>query len=215
VNGLLAQGGISVKVLQPVATNGGGQAHRTANGVLVEITYNGKTEPLVSQLLAAVPADQLPIDPLIPGVPLNTSPQALFNLLKETFITDLALAQGDVGVKASPPFVASPFGGGTTGSAGSAGSTGTTGSPSFNTAAPSLGGATGTGGSSPSVVDALPIAGADPYAVALALGLLLLIGWMFGFGGGRLVDNTLAAASSSCPEGREPPSAASAPGGTQ
>jgi hypothetical protein len=65
------------------------------------------------------------------------------------------------------------------------------------------------------VGDALPIAGAEPYAVLLALALLLLIGWLFGLGGGRLVDNTLAAASSSCPEGREPPSAASAPGGTQ
>ena len=214
VNDLLQQGGISLKVLQPVSTKNGGQAQRTANGLLIEITYNGKTAPLVSQLLAAVPSDQLPTDPLVPGVPLNTSPQALFNLLKETFITDLALAPGDVAVQASPPYQASPFSGGPGGNSSLGTGGGTT--PSFSTAAPRLGttGTPGTGGSGPSVGDALPIAGAEPYALGLALLGVALIAWLFGFGGGRLADNTLAAANSSCPEGREPPNATYAPGGT-
>lgn len=219
VNDLLKDAGISVKVLSPLETKSGAQAQRTANGVLVEIIYNGKTAPLVSTLLAAVPSDQLPADSAIPQIPLNTSPQALFNLLKETFITDLALAPGDVAVQASPPFVFSPTtkSTGSTGTSGSTGGGGGGGTTGFNTAAPRLGtsGTPGTSGSG-SLGDALPISlTGSPYAVALALALLLLTGGLSFVGTSRLADNTLAAASSSCPEGLEPPSATYSPGGDQ
>jgi len=101
VNDLLQQAGITHLARETGWLMSGGQAQRTANGMLIEINYNGRTAPLVSQLLGAVPSGQLPADPLIPQVPLNTSPQALFNLLKETYITDLALAPG--AVQASAP----------------------------------------------------------------------------------------------------------------
>jgi hypothetical protein len=212
VNDLLKEAGISIKLLAPLETKSGAQAQRTANGVLVEITYNGKTAPLVSTLLAAVPSDQLPSDSLIPQVPLNTSPQALFNLLKETYITDLALAPGDVAVQASPPFVFSPVTksspSGTLGlSSGTGGGT-----PGFGAAAPRLG-SPGTSGTPGSVVDALPISlNGTPYAVGLALALLVLTVGLSGVGSSRLADNTLAAVSSSCPDAREAPSATYSPG---
>jgi hypothetical protein len=213
VNDLLKDAGISIKVLSPLETRSGAQAHRTANGVLVEINYNGKTAPLVSTLLAAVPSDQLPSDSLIPQIPLNTSPQALFNLLKETYITDLALAPGDVAVQASPPFVFSPISkSGTSGTLGSTSGTGGT-TPGFSAAAPRLG-TPGTSGTPGSVVDALPISlNASPYAVGLALVLLALTAGLSGVGSARLADNTLAAVSSSCPDALESPSATYSPGG--
>ena len=214
VNDLLKEAGISIKVLSPLETKSGPQAQRTANGVLVEIRYNGKTAPLVSTLLAAVPSQQLPSDSLIPQIPLNTSPQALFNLLKENYIIDLALAPGDVAVQASPPFVFSPISkSAPSGTKGATGGTGIT-APGFSTSAPRLGtpGTTGTPGAS--VVDALPISlNASPYAVGLALVLLALTAGLSAVGSSRLADNTLAAVSSSCPDALESPSSTFSPGG--
>ncbi len=207
INDLLQQAGITVKLLEPSATKNGGQAQRTANGLLVEINYNGRTAPLVSQLLAAVPSDQLPADPLIPQVPLNTSPQALFNLLKETYITDLALAPGAVAVQASAPYVASPA---TRSSSGSTAPLGVQGIAStntpFTTSAPKLStGPTTTGGDS--IGNALPIdLSGNPYPVIAALLLAVAMMALFGYGGGFLADNVLASTSAACPEGREAPS---------
>jgi hypothetical protein len=207
VNDLLQQAGITMKLLQPSATKNGGQAQRTANGLLVEINYNGRTAPLVSQLLAAVPSGQLPADPLIPQVPLNTSPQALFNLLKETYVTDLALAPGAVAVQASAPYVASPTtrsSNGPTGPLGVKGG-GTSNTP-FTTAAPRLSTSpTSPGGNS--IGNALPIdLSGNPYPVVAALLLALALMAVFGYGGGFLADNVLATTSAACPEGREAPS---------
>lgn len=214
VNDLLKDAGISMRVLEPTKSNSGGQAQRTANGVLIEINYNGKTAPLVSTLLAAVPSSQLPTDSLIPGVPLNTSPQALFNLLKETYVTDLALAPGDVGVQASEPYKATPFAGGKPSGASPARAA-TTGSPGFSTAAPRLGpGGGGGSGGGGGLGDALPISfGAEPLALLAAILAIVFTAGVFGLGAGRLADNVLAAASSSCPQGLEPPSATYSPPG--
>ena len=55
----------------------------------------------------------------------------------------------------------------------------------------------------------------DRIAGVLALLLVVLIGGLFGAGAGRLADNTLAAASTSCPDGREAASATYSNGGTE
>src|SRR5581483_3997790 len=70
----------------------------------------------------------------------------------------------------------------------------------FTTPAPSL---AGTGGGGATVADALPVrfAGAAPLAGAVVALLVVLAGAMAAFGGGRIADNVLAAAGSSCPEG--------------
>lgn len=206
VNDLLQQAGITMKLLAPLATKSGGQAQRTANGLLIEINYNGRTAPLVSQLLGAVPSGQLPADPLIPQVPLNTSPQALFNLLKETYVTDLALAPGAVAVQATTPYVASV----TTPSVPSTGPRGvaginTTNTP-FTTATPKLA-TSSTAGGETTLGTALPVdlsGNSYPVIAALLLALALMAG--FGYGGGFLADNVLAATGAACPEGREAPS---------
>ena len=213
INDLLQQAGITMKLLQPSSSKNGSQAQRTANGLLTEINYNGRTAPLVSQLLAAVPSGQLPADPLIPQVPLNTSPQALFNLLKETYVTDLAFAPGAVTVQASAPYSPSAFTSpSATGSSG-AGVLGTSGKP-FTTAAPQLSNAPSTPSASPSIGNALPIdLSASPYSVFVALLLGLIVLALFGYGGGALADNVLAATGGACPEGREPPSATYSQGG--
>lgn len=212
VNDLLAQAGISVKLLSPLEVKDGAQASRTANGLLIEIRYNGRTEPLVSQLLGAVPSDQLPSDSLIPQVPLNTSPQALFNLLKETYVVDLALASGAVAVQASAPFAFSPTSGvSSAGGSSSGGSFAGASTPGFSTKTPGLTSTGGGGGASAgggALGDLLPIGTTSGPLSALLLGLLVLLtGAAFGVGSARLADNALAAASASCPEGREPPGA--------
>ena len=205
VNDLLQQAGITVKLLEPSATKSAGQAQRTADGLLVEINYNGRTVPLVSQLLAAVPSDQLPADPLIPQVPLNTSPQALFNLLKETYVTDLALAPGAVAVQASAPYVASPItpSPSSTGPRAVAGINAT--NTPFTTAAPKLSTSPTSGDNG--LGTALPIdLSGNPYPVIAALLLALALMAVFGYGGGFLADNVLATTGAACPEGREAPS---------
>lgn len=213
---LLKQAGISIKLLQPLNTKSGAQAQRTANGLLVEITYNGRTEPILSQLIAAVPSNQLPadcpfastpFDPACTAIPLNISPQAMFNLLKETYVIDLALAPGDVAVQASPPYVATPF---VTAprSVPKPATTVATGATRFTTPSPALsrGGSSGGDGSG-SLGNFLPIALGTPIAALAALSLVALTAGVFGIGSRRLADGVLAATARSCPEGREPPDA--------
>ena len=82
-------------------------APRTASSS--SINYEGGGDGPLAQLLAAIPSDQLPGEG-IPGFPLNTSPQAMVNLLKETHVTGIALAYGNVNVNASPAFEFTPAG---------------------------------------------------------------------------------------------------------
>lgn len=207
---LLAAAGISIRVLEPIVEINGAEASITSNGVVVDVNYDGSGDNPLAQLLALVPADQLPGEGL-PGVPLNTSPQALVNLLKETHVTGVALAYGEASVVASPAFsfTATPPARGATGggaaSPGSAGTPGTParpGSPGFSTPTPDLPAATNTqpisGGG-----DGGGVGGAPLGALAVAVAVLLTPVW--GFLTGKLADNSLKAVVNTCPQGLDQP----------
>jgi len=199
VNQLLAQGGISVRLIEPSEVKSGAEASRLASGVLVTIVYNGSTEPVLSTILNLIPVESLPSQGVGP-IPFS-SPQALVLALKATHVETIGLAAGSVHVTAAPPFSLPtlPITGGTTGGTSSVLPGGTT----FNTPKPSLGG-TGTGGTGgTSIGSASPLAFVDsgPLAAAVSAILLVMAGSFFWFGSGRLADNVLSVASSSCPEG--------------
>jgi hypothetical protein len=202
VNELLAASGITIRTMEPFESVDGASAERTANGVVIDIDYEGRGDNPLAQLLAAIPSDQLPGEG-IPGFPLNTSPQALVNLLKETHVTGIALAYGNVHVNASPAFEAPPFSaptGGTTGG-GTTGGTSALPRTSFSTPTPSLPPTptrTSTG--------ATPVEGSAAGAVggggaAAAVVLALLTSPLWAVGSRKLADNVLDVASSSCPDG--------------
>ena len=98
----LAQGGISIKLAPQHENKDAGLAERVADGVIVEINYNGQTAPVISTLLAAVPSGQLPADNFTSCAP--SSPQALFNLFKDTHIESFALGAATVSTNATPAF---------------------------------------------------------------------------------------------------------------
>ena len=197
VNKLLAQGGINVQLVQPNEVKKGAEASRLASGVLVTITYNGSTEPVLSNILNLIPVESLPSQGLGP-IPFS-SPQSLVLALKATHVETIGLAAGSVHAAASPPFTLPSVA--TTGGLASTGA-----ANGFSTATPSLGaaGANGAGaGGGPSIGNASPLAyvGGEPLAAALSVLLLLLAGTGFWIGSGRLADNVLSVTSSSCPEG--------------
>lgn len=197
VNTLLEQGGITVRLIEPNEVKAGSEVSRLASGVLVTITYNGSTEPVLSDILNLIPVESLPSQGVGP-IPFS-SPQSIVLALKATHVETIGLAAGHVHVTAAPPFTlpTSPSTGGVS-APGLPGST-------FNTPTPSLGsaGGGGSGGGGSSLGSTIPLGfvGGSPLAAAVSLLLLLLSGSAFWFGSGRLADNVLTVASSSCPEG--------------
>jgi hypothetical protein len=197
VNQLLAQGGITVQLLEPNEVKNGAEASRLASGVLVTITYNGSTEPVLSDILNLIPVESLPSQGVGP-IPF-TSPQSIVLAMKATHIESIGLAAGNVRAAASPQFSfpsTASLGTSTTPIASSGGS--------FNTPTPALGSnGGGGGGNGAGIGGASPIAfvGGEPLAAALSVLVLLLAGSIFWFGSGRLADNVLSVSSSSCPEG--------------
>ena|GEM_PF-2545362 len=198
LNQLLAQAGIEMKLLSPSEVVHGADGSRLASGLLVTLTYNGSTEPVLSDLLNLIPIESLPSQGLGP-IPFS-SPQALVLALKATHVLSVGMGAGSVRAAAAPPFTLPAFPGTLPGSGGFAGSPTGTLAAGFTTPAPSL---AGTGGGGATVADALPVrfAGAAPLAGAVVALLVVLAGAMAAFGGGRIADNVLAAAGSSCPEG--------------
>ena len=202
INTLLSQGGITVQLIQPTETKKGADASRLASGVLVTITYNGSTEPVLSNILNLIPVESLPSQGIGP-IPFS-SPQSIVVALKATHVETIGLAAGHVHAAASPPYtfpslssLSSSFGG--------TGLSGSTTSNGFSTRTPSLAnGATNgapNGGSSLANASPLAYVGGEPLAAALSVLLLLMAGAGFWVGSGRLADNVLSVTSSSCPEG--------------
>ncbi|MEY2447860.1 MAG: hypothetical protein QOH79_1336 [Acidimicrobiaceae bacterium] len=207
VNELLNAGGISVQLIQPTETKKGAEASRLASGVLVTIEYTGDSEPVLGDILKLIDPTQVPADYVDPCTTFQqpapcpipfSSPQTLVLAMKATHVESIGLASGHVHSTASPPFALptlSSLGGITT--PGGAGA-------SFSTPTPTPGGAGGgSGGGGSSVGSASPLAfvGGSPLAAVASIMLLLLTGSAFWFGSGRLADNVLSVASSSCPEG--------------
>ena len=198
---LLSAAGVSIRTIEPFESVDGASAERTANGVVIDITYDGQGDNPLATLLGAIPAENLPGEG-IPGFPVNTSPQALVNLMKETHVTGMALAYGNVNVNASPAFefeapdIVPSTGTGTGGLGGSLGSS----SPvsSFDTPAPALPG--GGAGDTAVAGTSAGAAGAATGAAAAVI-LALLSSPLWAVGSRNLADNVLDVAGSSCPDG--------------
>lgn len=103
VDDLLAPAGVTVTVGGLEETAEGAGARIDGTGVTIGLELDGRDSAL-APLLAALPSDQLPGQGL-PGVPINTSPQALVNLLKETHVIEVELAPVTARVDASEGFV--------------------------------------------------------------------------------------------------------------
>lgn len=205
VDQLLSASGISIRSMAPFESIDGAAAERTANGLVIEIVYDGQGDNPLAQLVAAIPSDQLPGEG-IPGFPINTSPQALVNLLKETHVTGIALAYGNVNAEATPAFEFEmpdlpSLGGLTGGTPGVSGGSFPT--PSFATPTPSLPAAPATGAGVPVATTPAGAVGAGAGAAAVLLALLSAPLWAVG--SRNLADNVLGLAGSSCPDGLDQP----------
>ena len=206
---LFEQSGIDVRLLGPIETNDGGTIERTANGLSITVNYDGSNTPVLTELLSLVPASALPPENL---GPIPFSPQALFNLLKETHITGVALAPANVSAAVSPAFVADtpefvadvPIGDVEPGIGSDSPDLGSAGGTDFETATPELPPASpATSGSSE---PASAVSGLLGEAVPALAALAVLLGApFFAAGSSRLADNTLAVATTSCPMGLDGP----------
>jgi hypothetical protein len=211
-NQLLAAAGLEMKLLEPSETNNGSDASRMASGLLITLTYNGSTEPVLSDLLNLIPIESLPSQGIGP-IPFS-SPQSLVLAMKATHVETIGLAAASVRASATPPFDAASFVGrfGRIGS--TAGTVGTVKGGRVSTSAPAAGGGGAAGGGAGTIGNALPIALADagPLAAAVVVMLGALAAAFAGIAGGRFADKVLTAAGSSCPEGldRAPRSGGSA-----
>lgn len=172
----------------------GASASVTGGGLRLTLTFDGSEGPL-AQLLALLPADQLPGEAL-PGAPVNTSPQALVNLLKERHITQVAVAPTVASVDASSAGGGDGFvdGGYTPGTdlGGSVSAPG--GDLGFSTPLPALGGRPAVSSS------ARPGPGLVPGRAVGALAVLLVLGSLplWWRGAGRLMDASLGEAEAGC-----------------
>jgi hypothetical protein len=210
INELLNAGGITVQLIQPTEIKKGAEASRLASGVLVTIKYTGDTEPVLGDILKLIDPTQVPADYVDPCTTFQqpapcpipfSSPQTLVLAMKATHVESIGLAAAHVHANASPPFALPSLS-----SLGGISLPGSGSSSTFSTPTPSPGGGsagTGGGGSSPSIGSATPLAfvGGSPLGAVVSMMLLLLAGSAFWFGSGRLADNVLSVASSSCPEG--------------
>ncbi len=200
VNQLFAQGGISVRLIEPNEVKSGGEASRLASGVLVTIVYNGSTEPVLSNILNLIPIESLPSQGVGP-IPFS-SPQSMVLALKATHVED-DRSGGGQRARQRRACVLAPTIPLTSGGAAGTTSSVLPGGSSFSTPKPSLGGSGGSSGGGTSIGSASPLAfvGSGPLAAAVSAILLVMAGSFFWFGSGRLADNVLSVASSSCPEG--------------
>jgi hypothetical protein len=199
VNELFAAGGISIRVLEPTETIEGAAATRRANGLVIELDYDGETAPIFSDLLAAIPTDQLP-DENLPGIPIPSSPQALVNLLKENHVTRIAIGLAEVNAVASPSFRAPPLtpgGSSVLPSISIPGTPAIPGSPGFTTPTPAI----SSGDSSTS--DSAPASFLGPGLAPFLILAVLLSSPLWGVGSSRLADNVIGATGTSCPDGRD------------
>lgn len=205
LNDLLAAAGIHIGILEPIVNVDGPKASITGNGLVIRMVFDGSGDNPLAQLLALIPTDQLPAEG-IPGFPLNTSPQALVNLLKETHVTGVAAAYGTAEVIASPAFTAAPPASNRPTTPSPSGSIspstpGRTTSPNFTTSAPPL----------PPPPPAAEVETTAAGAIrgtaisALIVVLALLSSPLWAIGSRRLADGVLAASGNACPDGLDRP----------
>jgi hypothetical protein len=199
----LASAGIHISLAPLQAVHDGASARVAAAGIEIGLDADGSDGGPLSQLLALLPSDQLPGDGL-PGVPVNTSPQALVNLLKETHLVRIAVGPATAGVDASPGFTGDgeSIGGSTdvTPTGGSLVATGV--DPGFTTPLPGLTAQPTVAHPGRSGGGLVP--GRAIGALVVVLAALSLPLWAAG--SARLMDATLADAAPGCVEGFDGPS---------
>ena len=199
VDDLLAQAGITVRVAQPEDVDvASGAITRTASGLTIEMSYEGREQKQLADLINSVPEE---LKPNIGPIPF---PLAFF---AENHITGFNVGPASVSSLASPPFEIPPFpdvavppvGTGTF----DPGTAGDLGAPSFETPVPALPGQ-GPGGTVGAALEevASPFDGALPAFLVLAA---LVLAPLFGLGSTKLADNVLAPVSNRCPTGQDQP----------
>jgi hypothetical protein len=196
VDDLLAQAGITLRVLEPedVAVESGAVG-RVSSGLAIEFTYKGREQEQLADLINSVP------DELKPSLGPIPFPLAFF---AENHITGINLAPASVSSLATPPFEVGDFAPlpdvsfdpGTTGDSG-----GDFTAPEFGTPVPAIPPSAGDPG-----VGELEEAGASAFDGAIPA--LLVLGAfaassLFGLGSTKLADNVLAPVSTRCPTGHD------------
>jgi hypothetical protein len=201
VDDVLAQAGIDLKILDPVAAQSeSGAASRVSSGLSLTFTYKGSEQEGLVDLVNSVPPE---LKPAIGPIPNPVE------FLIQNHITGLAFAPASVSALATPPFPdldvplapvdTAPF---------DPGGTIDLGDPGFATPAAPL--------PAPPAGPASPIGPIDAASNDLAaavpgilVALALLASPLFGLGSSRLADNVLAPVSTSSPIGLDKPQAPS------
>ena len=197
VDDLLAQAGVTVSVAEPKdVTVASGAVARRSSGVTVAMTYKGREQEQLGQLIDSIPAE---LKPNLGPIPF---PIAFF---AENHITGFNVGPASVSSLASPPFEVPPFADiplapidpGTV----EPGTGGDLAAPSFETPVPNI---PPGGSSSGPLQDASssPLDGALPAFLVLAA---IVLSPLFGMGSTKLADNVLAPVSTSCPTGHDRP----------
>lgn len=203
VDEILAQAGIELRIVDPRDEQvESGAATRQTTGLSLTMSYEGREQEALVDLVNSIPAD---LKPNIGPIPNPVT------FLAENHITGLALAPATVTSLATPPFPALDFPIDDLPSDGGfidSGVTSDLASPGFSTPlAPLPTPSTSTsGGESPTTEPVANVLGGAVPAVLVALSVLASP--LFGMGSARLADTVLASASSTaCPIGLdEPPS---------
>ncbi|MGH9084041.1 MAG: hypothetical protein ACRDYW_01180, partial [Acidimicrobiales bacterium] len=195
---LLAQAGISIDIVDPREEQvESGAATRSTTGLQVSMSYKGKEQEALVDLINAIPPDLKPNLGPIPSPVL---------FLAENHLTAVALAPASVSSLATPPFDQLAFEVldiPTDLASFDPPSAGTLGAPGFSTAPAPL-----PVSSNPAAagLGTEPISSTAAGAVpAILVALALLVSPLFGAGSARLADNVLAPVSTSCPHGLDKP----------
>ena len=207
LNDVLASAGVQITLLDPHDEQvESGAATRISTGLALTLSYKGREQQALVELINSIPAE---LKPNIGPIPNPVT------FLAENHITGLSLAPATVSSLATPPFPSLdfplpdlpsglfPF---------DPGSPGLPGAPGFSTPTallPTPSPAAADSSTSPLTepVSTL-ISGALP---AMLVALALLASPLFGLGSARLADNVLAPVTTSCPIGLDQPPAPSRP----
>ena len=202
----LEKAGVTMRVLDPVATADGATATRSAYGLQVEIDYAASGDPVLGPFLAQLhPPGSLPGDCPVPGAPVDCSPEGLVSLLTRTHIGGLGIGAADVRAAATAPFeplatslappAPLPPGRGVDGPLAGAGDV----PAGFTTPVPPLagGGAGGLGAGT-------PLSALGRAVPAVLVVLLLLSAPLWAVGSRRLADAALADRGPACPDATQP-----------
>jgi len=199
VDEILAQAGISLTIIDPRDEQvESGAATRTTTGLSLTMSYKGREQKALVDLINSVPPE---LKPNVGPIPNPVT------FMAENHITGLALAPATVSSLATPPFpmidIPIPDITGDLPAGDSALPLPPT--PGFSTPTAPLPTPTPAAGSTPGLDPiSSTVGGAVP---AILVALALLASPLFGASSARLADATLAAASTSCPMGLDQPPA--------